>query len=40
MTLSTGLFFITIQSGYQLGLFEDILIIILIFAMVALFYIF
>ena len=30
MTLSTGLFFGTIQSGYQLGLFEDILIIILI----------
>ena len=30
MTLSTGLFFGTIDSGYQLGTFEDILIIILI----------
>jgi hypothetical protein len=30
MTLSTGLFFGTIDSGYQLGLFEDILIILLI----------
>ncbi len=30
MTLSTGLFFGTIDSGYELGTFEDILIIILI----------
>ena len=30
MTLSTGLFFGTIDSGYQLGLFEDILIVLLI----------
>lgn len=30
MTLSTGLFFGTINSGYQLGTFEDVLIIILI----------
>ena len=30
MTLSTGLFFGTVDSGYQLGLFEDILIILLI----------
>jgi len=30
MTLSTGLFFGTIDSGYQLGTFEDILIITLI----------
>uniref|UniRef100_A0A6C0M185 Tyrosine-protein kinase ephrin type A/B receptor-like domain-containing protein n=1 Tax=viral metagenome TaxID=1070528 RepID=A0A6C0M185_9ZZZZ len=30
MTLSTGLFFGTIDSGYQLGTFEDILIVILI----------
>ena len=30
MTLSTGLFFGTIDSGYKLGTFEDILIIILI----------
>ena len=30
MTLSTGLFFGTIDSGYNLGLFEDILIVILI----------
>ena len=30
MTLSTGLFFGTVDAGYQLGLFEDILIIILI----------
>ena len=30
MTLSTGLFFGTIDSGYQLGVFEDALIIILI----------
>ena len=30
MTLSTGLFFGTINSGYELGTFEDVLIIILI----------
>jgi len=30
MTLSTGLFFGTIDSGYQLGIFEDILIVLLI----------
>ena len=30
MTLSTGLFFGTIDSGYQLGTFEDVLIILLI----------
>ena len=30
MTLSTGLFFGTIDSGYQLGTFEDVLIVILI----------
>ena len=32
MTLSTGLFFGTIDSGYQLGTFEDILIVLLILA--------
>jgi len=30
MTLSTGLFFGTIDSGYQLGFFEDVLIVLLI----------
>ena len=30
MTLSTGLFFGTVDSGYNLGVFEDILIVILI----------
>jgi len=30
MTLSTGLFFGTIDSGYKLGLFEDVLIIIVL----------
>ena len=30
MTLSTGLFFGTIDSGYQLGTFEDVLIVLLI----------
>ena len=30
MTLSTGLFFGTINSGYELGTFEDVLIVILI----------
>ena len=30
MTLSTGLFFGTVDSGYNLGLFEDILIVILL----------
>ena len=30
MTLSTGLFFGTVDSGYQLGLFEDVLIVMLI----------
>jgi hypothetical protein len=30
MTLSTGLFFGTVDSGYQLGLFENVLIILLI----------
>lgn len=30
MTLSTGLFFGTVDSGYQLGTFEDVLIILLI----------
>ena len=29
MTLSTGLFFGTVDSGYELGLFEDVLIVIL-----------
>ena len=32
MTLSTGLFFGTVDSGYQLGVFEDVLIILLILA--------
>ena len=32
MTLSTGLFFGTIDSGYNLGVFEDVLIVILILA--------
>ena len=32
MTLSTGLFFGTVDSGYQLGTFEDILVILLIIA--------
>jgi len=30
MTLSTGLFFGTVDSGYQLGTFEDVLIVLLI----------
>lgn len=30
MTLSTGLFFGTINSGYELGLFEDVLIVLLL----------
>ena len=30
MTLSTGLFFGTIDSGYELGLFEDVLIVLLL----------
>ena len=30
MTLSTGLFFGTVDSGYQLGLFENVLIVLLI----------
>ena len=32
MTLSTGLFFGTVDSGYNLGFFEDVLIVILILA--------
>jgi len=30
MTLSTGLFFGTVDSGYELGLFEDVLIVLLL----------
>ena len=32
MTLSTGLFFGTVDSGYNLGLFEDVLIVLLLLA--------